>query len=77
MRRSTSRSRFLSSPLKAMLADFPMGIVLLILTPLLVATLGLLAMVLLAVAFAQALCGQKIKPSSVFRSMSNTSVKGW
>jgi hypothetical protein len=58
-----------------MLADFPMGIVLLILTPLLVLTLGLLAMVLLVVGLAQALCGQKIRPNSVFRNMSNTSVK--
>jgi hypothetical protein len=60
-----------------MLADFPMGIVLLILTPLLVLSLGLLAMVLLVVGLAQALCGQKIRPSSVFRNMSNTSVKDW
>ena len=75
------RSRYLSqpslSPLKDTLGDFLQAIALLILTPLLVATLGLLAMVLLAVAFAQALCGQKIKPSSVFRSMSSISLKGW
>ena len=75
------RSRYLSqpslSPLKDTLGGFLQAIALLILTPVLAVSLGLLAMVLLAVMFVQALSGQKIRPLSVFRSTAYTSVPGW
>ena len=67
----------LIKPLKAMLNVFLTAIAVLILTPVLVATLGLLVMVLLVVILGNTLSGQKNKLRLPFRNMSGTSFPGW
>jgi hypothetical protein len=60
-----------------MLEGFLTVVAVLILTPLLVATLGLLVMVLLVVILGNTLSGQKNRPKLPFRSMSGTSYPDW
>ena len=77
MKRLSLPSTYSSNPLKVMLDVCLTAIAVLILTPLLAATLGLLVKVLLVVILGNILSGQKNKLRLPFRNMSGTSFPDW